>query len=322
MNYMGPSFLGIGAQKAGTTWLHYQLGKHPQIWLPPQKEIHFFDRSTSYPSPNDLATSSLISRMIGTQSWERPRVLTGIKEVARNLYYRRFNDAYWWSKFFFSSYNIDWYKSLFPSSAEHKLSGEITPSYSILSSKDVGQIKEMNPNMKHIFMLRNPIDRAWSAVRHESKHGRVKSLSSGEEPIVYLQTQGAMLRGDYERTLETYLEYFDAHQILICFYDAIQKDPINLLNTISDFLEIQKFDFKVSDTRKYINRSASFPIPDNVKDFLHMVYTPLIDRLAEKFGGYALSWKTAIESSDLESNNRCKGERLLPAFPLSFINKK
>ena len=38
-----PDFLGIGAQKAGTTWLHENLRKHPQLFLPEEKELHYFD---------------------------------------------------------------------------------------------------------------------------------------------------------------------------------------------------------------------------------------------------------------------------------------
>ncbi len=37
---MYPDFLGIGAQKSGTTWLHDKLWRHPQVWLPPIKELH------------------------------------------------------------------------------------------------------------------------------------------------------------------------------------------------------------------------------------------------------------------------------------------
>lgn len=37
------SFLCIGAQKAGTTWLHEMLNRHPNLALPEQKEIHFWD---------------------------------------------------------------------------------------------------------------------------------------------------------------------------------------------------------------------------------------------------------------------------------------
>ena len=39
-----PKFLCIGARKAGTTWLWFNLRSHPRVWLTPQKEIHYFDR--------------------------------------------------------------------------------------------------------------------------------------------------------------------------------------------------------------------------------------------------------------------------------------
>jgi hypothetical protein len=38
-----PSFVVIGAQKAGTTSLYHYLGFHPNIALSDQKEVHFFD---------------------------------------------------------------------------------------------------------------------------------------------------------------------------------------------------------------------------------------------------------------------------------------
>jgi hypothetical protein len=38
-----PDFLIIGAQKSGTTWLDRNLRLHPDLWLPPEKELHFFD---------------------------------------------------------------------------------------------------------------------------------------------------------------------------------------------------------------------------------------------------------------------------------------
>ena len=46
------NFLGIGAQKCGTTWIFSQLENHPQIRFPAGKEVHFWDlqreRGTSW----------------------------------------------------------------------------------------------------------------------------------------------------------------------------------------------------------------------------------------------------------------------------------
>ena len=38
-----PNFLIVGAQKAGTTSLYYYLKQHPQIYMSPRKEPHFFE---------------------------------------------------------------------------------------------------------------------------------------------------------------------------------------------------------------------------------------------------------------------------------------
>ncbi len=37
-----PDFLGLGVQKGGTTSLHRMLEKHPGVYLPPAKEVHYF----------------------------------------------------------------------------------------------------------------------------------------------------------------------------------------------------------------------------------------------------------------------------------------
>jgi hypothetical protein len=37
-----PDFIGLGARKAGTTWLHTQLQAHPDICMAEEKEVHFF----------------------------------------------------------------------------------------------------------------------------------------------------------------------------------------------------------------------------------------------------------------------------------------
>jgi hypothetical protein len=38
-----PNFLIVGAQKAGTTSLYYYLKQHPQVYMSPRKEPHFFE---------------------------------------------------------------------------------------------------------------------------------------------------------------------------------------------------------------------------------------------------------------------------------------
>jgi hypothetical protein len=39
-----PNFLYVGPDKAGSSWLHETLLRHPQVYLTPAKDLYFFDR--------------------------------------------------------------------------------------------------------------------------------------------------------------------------------------------------------------------------------------------------------------------------------------
>jgi hypothetical protein len=41
---MRPNFIFIGPDKSGSSWLHHVLSQHPQGYVPPSKDIYFFDR--------------------------------------------------------------------------------------------------------------------------------------------------------------------------------------------------------------------------------------------------------------------------------------
>src|SRR5438045_2764086 len=52
----GPDFFCIGAQKAGTGWLYEQLRSHRDFWMPPMKELHYFDRHPRSDPPIEQRT--------------------------------------------------------------------------------------------------------------------------------------------------------------------------------------------------------------------------------------------------------------------------
>lgn len=43
-----PTFIIIGAQKCGTTWLSQMLMQHPEIYFTPVKELNFFNKKANY----------------------------------------------------------------------------------------------------------------------------------------------------------------------------------------------------------------------------------------------------------------------------------
>jgi Sulfotransferase domain len=48
-----PNLVVIGAQKCGTSGLHYQLGLHPQVWMSRPKELNFFIEERNWPRGED-----------------------------------------------------------------------------------------------------------------------------------------------------------------------------------------------------------------------------------------------------------------------------
>lgn len=286
-----PTFLGIGAHKGGTGWLYTQLLKHPDIWLPPKKEIHFFDRSPKYPSPNTLSTASPWARLAGSRPWERPKLISDTVVIARNLAKGRIRNAAWWSCWTFGHYDEEWYSSLFaraPSGAE---CGEITPAYSMLDREDIDRIAAVNPKMKFIFMIRHPVERCWSTIRYNVDRGLSKLDLDAESGLIkYLQELHVTLRADYERTLDNYLSRFDRKQILVCFYDAIQADPVGLMSSITSFLGVAPFPRQRIDSETRVNASPMREMPEHVRNHLWATYRPMIHRLADRFGSYAARW--------------------------------
>lgn len=262
--------------------------------MPPEKELHFFDRSPRYPSPNKLATASPVARLAGTDAWERPQTLEGARALLRAVRNRDAERATWLWRRHFGRYGIRWYRRVFRPGRACPASGEITPAYSILEPDDVAAIRVVNPEMRLILLLRDPVERAWSAIRYGVEKGRPASeLRSPEVLVTRLRRSSLQRRGDYERTLDTYLRHFDRRQILVCFYEAIAHDPEGLLADVTAFLGVTPLAADAVDAGTRVNPSRHADMPPEVAEFLIDTYGPLAARLAKQFGSYARLWTAA-----------------------------
>eukprot|EP00978_Attheya_sp_CCMP212_P007518 scaffold17420_cov39-Attheya_sp.AAC.1 len=202
------SFLCIGAQKAGTTWLHEMLRQNPRLSLPDQKELHFWD-------------------------WNRRK-------------------------------GLGWYSKQFTSTKEHKtclkskqqihhppLYGEITPCYAVLPDQDIQEIRALFPKVRIIFLARNLIDRAWSALLMELRNAnrgvqrgnftieddiderqqvKLDQESNPEEHsddyfMAQLTNETHTCRSDYASGLRRWLDHFPKEQLLIVDYREVSKNP-------------------------------------------------------------------------------------------------
>ena len=129
-----PDFLCVGAQKGGTTWLFWQLDSHPDFWMPPVKELHYFDKLGRHDRVNPLRRRD-----------ERDvRFLENLRSLSAQ-----------------SSIDLENYGRLFQPKGP-LLSGDVTPAYSMLDEEIIEQITTCFPNLKVIFMARDPVARAWS----------------------------------------------------------------------------------------------------------------------------------------------------------------
>ena len=300
-----PTFLGIGAHKAGSTWLFSQLRSHPEIWLPVVKELHFFDRASRYPSPDNLATSSPARRLVKPNAAYRREFAKSLATMVSQIREGQYQASMWHFRWLFGYYDEDWYTALFRPGLDYPACGEITPAYSILDTDDVERIKTVNPGMKFIFMVRNPIERAWSAMRFNTDRGIFEFGLDDEDKIIgAMKGQGFVLRGDYERTIANFLTHFDSSQVLVCYFDAIKQDTIGLMAAITDFLGVSRFDNDTINNQLIVNPSTSRQMPPSVRDYLVSVYEPMIHRFARKYGSYAVDWEKSLrgEGTPARSN--------------------
>ena len=139
-------FVGIGAQKAATSWLAQYLDDHPQVGFSPIKELHYFD--TEYCA--DFCGTfhqKMAARLAKTASMAPvdPHRKLMIKLKMLGLRVQMADDPLVYRSYF------DRVRK-----PQHVTVGEITPSYSMMDSRGFAAIKKMMPAAKFILILRDP----------------------------------------------------------------------------------------------------------------------------------------------------------------------
>ena len=260
------SFVCIGAQKSGTTWLHNRFEELSEFNMPYVKELHYFDRDESYPSPGKLTVEHIRNRLRSKQ-W----IGQSIKQLPFPYSPKSFKRFSWMLKWLYSNYTEQWYLSLFK--RLKGITGEITPAYSIIRSEHVSDMRRILPdNVKLIFLMRNPIERAWSHYRYRVRHTKkdFSKLEDGEISEIkdFIESENQSLRSDFVRTLKVYREHFQDDQIIVGFYDAIITQPDLLLKDIVEFVggDKERVDMECNLKQKN-NVSPQMDIPEGDRSF-------------------------------------------------------
>lgn len=226
MVIQNPTFICIGAQKAGTTWLYHNLKNHEDIYLTPRKEIHYFDEL--YKSEKTGLLDRITAKE-GLNKWLWQQTL--IPSFKTAIIQKSPSDFLWFVRYYFFKRNFEWYKKLFVC-PEGKISGDITPDYCILDNNTIARIKEAFPNLKIVYIIRNPVERAWSAIKMRYVKRRGYALHDIDSSIVDDYYEKFNEFNDIPRTICNWASFFTDESFKILFYDELVENPSSFLKKI------------------------------------------------------------------------------------------
>lgn len=224
----------IGAQKAGTTWLYENLKMHPDVRMPPIKEIHYFDEIYHG------ASTDLLGRLMAKEGinkwWWKEKIYIYFKKAIKK---RNLAHLIWYFRYFFFKRNFNWYEAMFDNS-QGKLTGDITPDYCILDKKIIELIHTNYPNLKIIYLIRNPVSRAWSALKMRYVKRRNLKIDDIDETLVEEYYREFEEFNNIERTLTNWTSFYPRDQFHIGFYDELVSDPVSFYDKILDYLGLKR----------------------------------------------------------------------------------
>ncbi len=140
---------------------------------------------------------------------------------------------------------LDWYLSNFKTVEKQKAIGEYSVSYMSDSKVVARRIYDLNPKIKIIVALRNPVDRAFSHYCWSMQKG--KNFTTFVDSI---KTNPSFISdGLYFQKMEPYWKIFSNDQIHFILYDDIKNNDIKVQKDLYRFLEVEEcFDSGLGDT--------------------------------------------------------------------------
>lgn len=180
---------------------------------------------------------------------------------------RFFSDDNWHKGF-------DWYKGIFKNYKGHKVVGEISPQYMYRpeAAERINQV--LGPDIKFVFMLRNPVKRAYSDYRMHKRIGLddkpFEAYIEGEIPP-WREDLDFIYKGLYTQQIRRFLKYYPLENMKFVIFEEFIRNQEHYLKEIFDFLDVDRdaeinydlhenpdFVFKHERLRKAELRFASF----------------------------------------------------------------
>ncbi|MCS3663496.1 hypothetical protein GGP65_001103 [Salinibacter ruber] len=129
----------------------------------------------------------------------------------------------------------EWYTKFFQNRNEQRVAEEVSPSY--LSFKNVPQrIYDWNPDVKIIFVLRDPVRRAFSHYKMLLRSGNVNGslIDNINENCRFIKDSL------YKRNLSRYISQFGRNQVNIFLFEDLKSNNHQFIKNVFECLEVNK----------------------------------------------------------------------------------
>lgn len=268
-------FLGVGAMKAGTTWVYKLIEKHPDIYFSYEKEIHYF-------AEIDLNLNPLSLGQRYTRFQDATKVIDSAKLDAFMLRHK----LMWYASYLSEPVDDSWYLNLFSHRGQQKYCTDFSNLYCHLDSKGWQHVRTIAKNIKAIYILRNPWERLWSHIRfHCAIVGEFDNLKNWNKHDVHaFATKKHMwINTEYSKSVKSLRHNLSYDEHRIYFFEDIHLDQEKWLKELEGFLEIGSFEYDEQLLNSKINVSAKLQMPHFFPDLFREVFEKEIDEL-ERLG--------------------------------------
>jgi len=267
-------FCGLGLPKTGTTWLADYLRDNPDIYLPPVKELQVFNRiflPELYEWMNPHFAKILTKRIADLQATKikSPELVALLAEMLTIAY---LTDP---------PAQLKAYRRLFRGrmTNQHLAFGEFSTTYALLPPQGLNLLKAAFASPKFIFVLRDPVNRYWSHVKHELRYKK------DFDPIAYAKDDNRSSElsrmANYAEILPRLIKTLGEENIHILFYESLfVENDADALRQLTNFLGV---DFKTPNFDKVIYAGADIDLPEDLADFLEDKFKPQYDFLKTHF---------------------------------------
>ncbi len=210
----------VGATKAGTTWLYDQLSLHPDCHLRTIKELHYFTCVESGRFGHQIKVQgSAATRLAALPGGNalRSRKIIDVADWTRLLTERHQNIA-------------GYLRYLTEGRGVRRLVADMTPAYALLPEARLRAMAEIAPDVRFLYLLRDPVDRLWSHVRMMARRatnaaGHPYAASKLMDEILDGKPSGAVARGDYATILTRLRAAIQPQRLMIQFQDEMLTVP-------------------------------------------------------------------------------------------------